>query len=217
MPVACALPIMMRTLLPVLTMLSVVAVPAVAGAQSHSWTPEVSVGAGLGHVFRWEDQTFGDRLNAGGGVAIALRSGWAFEWHADHTFGLEPRQAPCGLVNVTCVGSAHEGPTQMTVTSFNVRRYFGDGRVRPFLTGGLGVMWSRSSHSITRVQGSIATISEFATGDSGFGPDLGGGIRVRIARSWSAEAAVRWLDAPWLSRQNLAVTRLLVGASYAMR
>jgi opacity protein-like surface antigen len=208
---------MMRTRIPFLTVLVLAAVPEAAGAQSHSWTPEITLSAGLGHVFRWDDQTFGDRVNAGGAVAIAHRSGWAFEWHADRTFGLEPRQAPCGLVNVTCVGSAHEGPTNMTVMSLNARRYFGGGRVQPFLTGGLGVMWSRSLHSVTRVQGSIATISEFATSDRGFGPDLGGGLRIRIARSWSAEAAVRWLDAPWLSRQNLAVTRLSAGVTYAMR
>jgi opacity protein-like surface antigen len=208
---------MMRALIPLLTMLSMIVVPVAAGAQSRSWTPELSLSAGLGHVFRWEDQTFGDRLNAGGGVAIAHRSGWAFEWHADNTFGLEPPQAPCGLVNVTCIGTAHDGLTKMTVMSINVRRYFGDGRLQPYLTGGLGVMWSRSLHSLTQVRGPIATVTETASSDRGFGPDLGAGLRIKLASSWSVEAEVRWLDAPWRSRQNLAVTRLLVGATYAMR
>jgi len=193
------------------------AMPSLSSAQSASWTPEVSLSAGLGHVFRWEDETYGDRIAAGGGVAIAHRSGWAFEWHADRTFGLEAREAPCGLVNVMCVGVAHYGPTKMTVMSINVRRYFGDGRVQPYLTGGLGVMWSRSLHSVTQVLSRVATNTEFASSDRGFGPDLGAGLRFRVARSWSAEAEVRWLDAPWLSRQNLAVTRLLAGATYAIR
>jgi hypothetical protein len=52
---------------------------------------------------------------------------------------------------------------------------------------------------------------------AGFGPDLGAGVRLRVARSWSMETEVRWLDAPWLSRQNLAVTRLLAGVTYARR
>ena len=197
--------------------LAMAAVPSTALAQSSAWTPEVSLSAGLGHVFRWEDQAFGDRFNAGGAVAIVHRSGWAFEWHADNTFGLDAPEAPCGLVNVRCVGTAHDGPTKATVMSLSVRRYFGDGRLQPYLTGGLGVMWSRSLHSITHVQGPIAIVSEFVSNDRGFGPDVGAGLRVRIARSWSVEAEVRWLDAPWLSRENLAVTRMLVGATYVVR
>ena len=197
--------------------LSMMAVAPAAFAQSSSWTPEISLSAGLGHVFRWDDQSFGDRVNAGGGVAIVHRSGWAFEWHADNTFGLEPREAPCGLVTVTCVGIAHDGPAKVVVMSLNARRYFGGGRLQPFLTGGLGVMWSRSLHSITHVQGAVAIVSEFASSDRGFGPDVGAGLRIRFARSWSVEGEVRWLDAAWLSRQNLAVTRLLAGATYAIR
>ena len=193
------------------------AMSSTAFAQSASWTPEISLSAGVGHVFRWEDQAFGDRVNAGASVAVVHRSGWAFELHADNTFGLDPLEAPCGLVNVTCMGTAHYGPTRMTVMSINARRYFGDGRLQPYLTGGLGVMWSRSLHSVTHVQGPIAINSEFASSDRGFGPDLGAGLRMRIAPSWSVETEVRWLDAPWLSRQNLAVTRLLAGATYAIR
>ena len=208
---------MMRSTTRGLAALAMAAIPSVATAQSGSWTPEISLGAGLGHVFRWEDQTFGDRIAAGGGVAIVHISGWAFEWHVDSTFGLEPKQTPCGLVNVTCIGVAHDGPTSIAVMSMNVRRYFGDGRLQPYLTGGLGVMWSRSLHSVTQVRGVIATSTEFASNDRGFGPDLGAGLRFRIARSWSLEAEVRWLDAPWLSRQNLAVTRLLAAATYATR
>jgi opacity protein-like surface antigen len=204
----------MRTLITTIAVFALAAAPALAQA---SWTAEVSVAAGLGHVFRWEDQCFGDHVNAGGGVAIAHRSGWAIEWHADRTFGLEPRTVPCGVLNVTCVGIAHEGPTQMAVTSFGVRRYFGDTRFRPYLSGGLGVMWSRSMHSLTVVRGGVATMTEFESGDSGFGPDLGAGLRLQIAPSWSLDAEVRWLDAPWRSRQNLAVTRLLVVATYAVR
>ena len=203
--------------IPLLTAVAILSSASIATAQSPAWTPEISIAAGLGHVFRFEDQTFGDRANAGGSVAMVHRSGWAFELHADNTFGLAPKPAPCGLVNVTCVGVAHYGPTKMSVMSINVRRYFRSGRVRPYLTGGLGVMWSRSLHSMTTVSGSIATNTEFATSDRGFGPDLGAGVRLRMSPSWSVETEVRWLDAPWLSRQNLAVARLLAGATYAIR
>ena len=200
----------------ILVLAAVLRLASPASAQS-AWTAEISVAAGLGHVFRWEDQAFGDRFNAGGGIAIAHRSGWAFEWHADRTFGLEPREAPCGLVHIRCVGAAREGPSKMDVMSLSIRRYFGNGRLQPFLTGGLGVMRSRSFHSVTQIQGPMAMMSEFESRDTGFGPDLGAGLRFRIAPSWSLETEVRWLDAPWLSRQNLAVTRLLTGVTYALR
>jgi hypothetical protein len=205
----------MVTHIRLVAVLAIAALPSVAEAQSPAWTPEVSVSVGLGHVFRWEDQTYGDRFNAGGGAAVAHASGWAIEWHADRTFGLDPNPAPCGHVNVTCVGSARYGPTSMAVMSINVRYQFDGRRIRPYLVGGLGAMWSRSLHSTTWVRGSVATITESASSDRGFGPDLGAGLRIPIAPSWSMHTEVRWLEAPWLSRQNLAVTRLLAGATYA--
>jgi hypothetical protein len=193
-----------------------VVVPSVARAQSASWAPEVSIGAGLGHVFRWEDRSYGDRANAGVGLAIAHPTGWAFEVHADRTFGLDPSPAPCGIVNVTCVGVAREGPTSMTVASINARYHFTKHRLQPYLIGGLGLLWSRSLHSVTNVQGAIAVMTELESRDSGFGPELGAGLRLPVGRGWSVNGELRWLDAPWLSRQNLAITRVVANVTYAV-
>ena len=197
--------------------IGVILVPTIAHAQGRAWTPEISIGAGLGHVFRWEDRSYGDRTNAGAGVAIVHSSGWAFEVHADRTFGLDPSLAPCGVVNVTCVGVAHEGPTSMTVASINARYHFTKHRLQPYLIGGLGLLWSRSLHSLTQVQGAIAVITELHSRDSGFGPELGAGLRLPIGRGWSVNGELRWLDAPWLSRQNLAITRVVAHATYTVR
>lgn len=199
----------------VLSLLAVVGVPSIAWAQSGAWTPEIYIGGGLGHVFRWEDRTYGDRANAGGGVGIAHSSGWAFEVHGDWTFGLEPPLAPC-LVNVTCVGVGHDGPTSMTAASINARYHFNKRRLRPYLIGGLGVLWSRSLHSLTQTQGPIAIVTESQSSDRGFGPELGAGLRLPLARGWSLNGELRWLDAPWLSRQNLAITRITTHVTYAV-
>lgn len=193
------------------------AVPAVAAAQSPTpptWTPEVSVSGGLGHVFRWEDRTYGDQPDLGGAVTMVYRSKFAIDFGFDRAIGLKPPRAPCGLVNVACVGIAHDGPRSVAVTSITLQYRFAGTRVRPYLLGGVGVLWSKSLHSLTRVQGPIAVVTESASSDRGFGPDLGAGVHVSLGRHLAASPEIRWLDAPWLSRQNLAVTRLVVRVSY---
>ena len=67
--------------------LATLSLPTLGWAQDHQWTPEVSVGVGLGHVFRFDDETFGDRLNVGAAVAIAHRSGLVIELEVDRVFG----------------------------------------------------------------------------------------------------------------------------------
>jgi hypothetical protein len=104
----------------------------------------------------------------------------------------------------------------VAVASATLQYRFRKTRVQPYLLAGLGVMWSRSLHSETRVTGpSAAVITEHESRDRGFGPELGAGVRLNLGRHFAASPEVRWLDAPWLSRQNLAVTRLGVRASYA--
>jgi len=200
----------------VLAIVMVFVLPSFAWAQATGWSPEASVGAGRAHVFRWEDQTYGNPANVGGGFGIAHSSGWAIEVHGDRTFGLEPLPAPCGSVNVTCVGVARYGPTAISVASLNARYHFGGRRLELYLLGGLGILLSRSLHSITYVQGPIAVMTESQSSDHGFGPELGGGLRLPLARGWSLNGELRWLDAPWLSRQNLAATRVSAKLTYAV-
>jgi opacity protein-like surface antigen len=199
-----------------LAVVMVVALPSSVRAQARGWKPEVSLGAGIAHVFRWEDKTYGNPANVGGGFGIAHSSGWAIEVHGDRTFGLAPLQAPCGLVNVTCVGVAHYGPTVMSVASINARYQFNGRRLEPYLLGGLGILFSRSLHSMTHVSGPIAVMTETQSSDRGFGPELGAGVRLPVARGWSLNGELRWLDAPWLSRQNLATTRVNAHVTYTV-
>src|SRR5512145_3367131 len=70
--------------------------------------PAVFGAAGVAHVYRTEDQSFGTKLNIGGGLGIEWkRLGFDAEMH--RTLGLTPRAVPCAIGNVSCVGSAREG------------------------------------------------------------------------------------------------------------
>jgi len=194
--------------------ISTIALPALARAQGQ-WTPEVSASVGLGHVFRYSDETFGDELNAGGALAIAHRSGLVFEFEADRTFGLEPKPAPCGLVNNTCVGGGRYGPRDATVASFAVHYRFGGNRIQPFVFAGLGILWTTSLETITYTSTYPAVMVESESRDRGFGPDLGGGVRIVLSPHVAISPEIRWLDASLMSRENLAVTRLGVRTTYS--
>jgi opacity protein-like surface antigen len=187
---------------------------AAAAAQSPPWTPEVSIAAGTGYVFRYNDEGYGNHWNAGGGAALVHRSGFAIEFEADRTWGLDPRPTPCGVVGVTCIGAGRDGPTSATVTSIGMQYRLKGERIQPYFTAALGVLWTTSLSSITRVTGSVATITESESSDHGFGPDLGAGVRIAVTKNLAISPEIRWLDAPWLSRQNLAVTRLTIRSSY---
>lgn len=191
-----------------------IALAAPAAARAQTWTPEVSIAAGTGYVFRYDDEGYGHHWNAGGGAALVHRSGFAIEFEGDRTFGVEPKPVPCGIAGVTCVGSGRDGPTSATITSVGIQYRLKGERVRPYFTAALGVLWTTSVSSITRVTGSVATISETESSDRGFGPDLGAGVRIALTKGLAISPEIRWLDAPWLSRSNLAVTRLTVRTSY---
>jgi hypothetical protein len=205
---------MTRTRIALLT-ISTLSVPAIGWSQDRRWTPEVSASVGLGHVFRFDDEPFGDRVNAGAAVAIAHRSGVVIELDAERVFGLEPKGAPCGLVDTACVGSGRYGPRQASVASLAVHYRFKGKRVQPFLVAGVGMLSTTSLHTITYASTRPAVMVERESRDRGFGPDLGVGLRWKVSPHVAISPEVRWLDAPSLSRENLAITRLGVRAAYA--
>ena len=51
--------------------------------------------------------------------------------------------------------------------------------------------------------------------DRGFGPDLGAGLRIVLSPHVAISPEIRWLDASLMSRENLAITRLGIGATYS--
>jgi opacity protein-like surface antigen len=97
--------------------------------------------------------------------------------------------------------------TQAAGGSLNVQYLFHGTRLRPYLTAGVGALWSRSVWSRTRVRGSQAIQSERNVEDLGFGPDVGAGLRVPLTAKTSVAADIRWLEAGTTSPLNLSVAR----------
>ena len=187
---------------------------ALGWAQDKRWTPEISASVGLGHVFRFSDETFGDRPNAGAAVAIAHRSGLVVELAFDRVLGLEPKAAPCGLVDNTCIGDGRYGPRAATVTSLGMHYRFRSDRIQPYVFAGIGVLSTTSLHVITYASTKPAVMVSSESRDRGIGPDFGAGVRIRCSPRLAISPEIRWLDASALSPENLAVTRLGVRAAY---
>jgi hypothetical protein len=190
-----------------------------AQSSAPTWAPEVSGAIGIGHVFRFQDQAYGDEPNVSGSIVLRHRRGLAFEVEANRTLGLTADAAPCAVlidgVPVTCTGSAREGVLSATSLSFNVQYLFTGGRVQPYLLGGLGILRTRSVSSITSVRNGGAMQTEEESSATGIGPDIGGGLRFLFGRHFAVGPEVRWLEAASLSRHNLAVTRASVRAAYS--
>jgi hypothetical protein len=186
--------------------IGVILVPAISWAQpplTARFAKEISVSVGMGHVFVYEGDTLGNRLNIGGSLAIVHRSGVGVEFEVNRTLGFSPELARCAIEGTTCFGPARTGIWPPTIASLNFQYRFKARRVQPYVTAGLGVMWVRYPQT-------EADVTEI-----GFGPDLGAGLRLSISRALSLSPEIRWLDAPWRSGANLAVTRVVVRTAYS--
>ena len=152
--------------------------------------PAVFGAAGIANVFRTEDQSFGTKLNVGGGLGIEWkRLGLDVELH--RTLGLTPRTVQCAIGNVPCVGSAREGFLEAMMLSGNVSYFFGEQRVRPYVTGSVGVLWTESVNSLTVVSSTVATLSEFHERDTGLAIGVGFGVDVPLTPAFSLRPEFR--------------------------
>src|SRR5262245_266214 len=157
--------------------------------------------AGVANVYRTEDRGFGTELNVGAGLGIEWkRLGLDAEMH--RTLGLTPRAVQCGVVNVPCVGSAREGFLDATMLSANVGYFFGDARVRPYVTGSVGVLWTESISSLTIVSSTAAALSEFHESDTGLALGIGFGVDVPITPAFSLRPEFRTYSSVAMSRVN---------------
>lgn len=175
--------------------------------------PAVFGAAGVANVYRTEDQSFGTKLNVDAGLGIEWkRLGFDAEMH--RTLGLTPRAVLCAIGNVPCVGSAREGFLEATMLSGNVNYFFGGPRVRPYVTGSVGVLWTESVNSLTVVSSTVATLSEFHESDTALAVGVGFGVDVPLTPALSLRPEFRSYSSVAMSRVNLGLHRGAIGVRY---
>jgi hypothetical protein len=175
--------------------------------------PAVFAAAGVANLYRTEDQSFGTESNVGAGLGIEWkRLGLDAELH--RTLGLMPRSVQCAIPNVPCVGAAREGFLEATMLSGNVSYFFGGRRVRSYVTGSVGILWTESVNSLTIVSSATATLSEFHESDTGLAIGVGFGVDVPLTRAFSLRPEFRTYSSVAMSRVNLGLHRGAVAARY---
>jgi opacity protein-like surface antigen len=187
--------------------------PLAAEAQmtmNPTWQPEAGGSLAWGHTVRFGDQTFGDTPNLGLTLSARHETGLGFEVEVNKTFGLTPEPVPCSGV-VPCTGEAVSGVRTTLITSGNVLYYFSGNRVRPYVIGGIGVMWTDWAYSITMARGHVDEIMQRDERDTGMVISFGGGLRIHLAENLSVRTELRVYDSSALSRSNLTLVRTSVG------
>jgi len=175
--------------------------------------PAVFGAAGVANVYRTEDRSFGTELNVGAGLGIEWkRLGLDAEIH--RTLGLTPREVQCAIGNVPCVGSAREGFLKATMLAANISYFFGRARVRPYVTGSVGVLWTESVNSLTIASSTAATLSEFRERDTGLALGVGFGVDVPLTPALSLRPEFRTYSSVAMSRVNLGMHRGAIGVRY---
>ncbi|HET7219122.1 MAG TPA: outer membrane beta-barrel protein [Vicinamibacterales bacterium] len=185
----------------------------VQSAAAQDVRPGVFGAVGIANVRRAEDRSFGTELNAGGGAGIEWKR-LGLDAEAHKTIGLTPRAAQCGVVNVPCTGSAREGFSEATMLTGNVSYFFGSGRVRPYVTGSVGVLWTTSVNSIVVATSTLATLSEFEQHNAGLALGIGAGVDIPVTGSLSIRPEFRTYSSVAMSSVNLDIHRLVVAMRY---
>ncbi len=178
-----------------------------AVVHSQPLTREVFVAIADGHLFRFGDNPVGSGPNLGTGIGLRHRSGLGFDVELNRTLGLSAKPAPCGIVNIRCEGSAKEGVSGATIFSVNMRYEFTRARIRPYLTAGVGALWSEGFSSTLSVSEGRAIFREEQWHDTGFAVNFGGGVRIGLSHSLSLQPELRVYNATALSRANLSIFR----------
>ena len=193
-------------------LLGLVVIGDAANVAAQELKPAVFGAVGVANLYRAEDRSFGTELNVGGGVGIEWgRLGLDVDAHRTR---LTPLTFQCGLVSVPCVGSAREGFEEATMLSGNISYFFGRSRVRPYLTGSVGVLWTEGVNSLTVVTSTGAALSEFRQRDTGLALGVGFGVDVPLTPQLSLRPEFRTYSSTAMSRVNLGLHRGTIGVRY---
>ena len=110
--------------------------------------------------------------------------------------------------------AAREGFEEATMLTGNVSYFFGQSRVRPYVTGSVGLLWTEGVHSLTVASGTGATLSEFRESNTGLALGVGFGVDVPLTRALSLRPEFRSYSSVAMSQVNLGLNRGAIGIRY---
>jgi opacity protein-like surface antigen len=205
--------------------------PSLAAAQSAesknkepSWNArprfEIVISVAMSHIFRFEDEGFGNHRNFGIGIDVPIWHKLRIGADINRTFGFEPTPANCGSIlfnqdqPMPCTGFAREGVSSATAGSITASYFFGEGRVQPYLVGGLSILNAKEFRSTSIVHPEVVEFGETETSSTGIGPTFGAGLRISVNRHISIRPEARFADGTARSTLNLSQWRISIGAAY---
>ena len=181
-----------------------------ANAQAQELRPVLYGTVGFSNVYRAEDRNFGTAVDAGGGVGIEWkRLGIDGDFFRGGERGLE---AVSCAVSVPCSGTATSGVVSLTMASASVSYALSSSRVRPYLVGSIGAIWSTMVDGRIDVAGGAATLTEFESRDTGLTIGIGFGVDIPLTDALSIRPEFRTYTGSALSSANLGVHRGRLGS-----
>ncbi|MBP1624045.1 MAG: hypothetical protein H6Q07_2065 [Acidobacteria bacterium] len=205
--------------------------PAFAAAQASStekqepsWNArprfEITSSVSATRVFRVLGSNFGTHPNFGVGMEVAVWKKLRIGAEINHTFDISPSPARCGSIlnssgqPLPCIGTARTGVSSITAGSFTGAYYFGEGRIQPYLVGGLSLLSAKEYRSVSSVLPDAVELKEYELSSTGWGLTVGAGLRASVSRHISIRPEIRFSDGTALSRLNLSQSRMSVGVAY---
>ena len=205
--------------------------PAFAAAQStppenhkQSWNArpklEITASVAAARVFRFLGSNFGTHPNFGVGVEIPVWNKLRLGAEINRTFALIPDPARCGFIlnssgqPLPCIGTARSGVSSTTAGSFTGAYFFGEGRMQPYLIGGMSVISAKMLGATHVVHNDYVEILENEVRSTGVGMTFGAGLRAPVNRHISIRPEIRFSDGTALSCLNLSQWRLSIGVAY---
>jgi opacity protein-like surface antigen len=190
-----------------------------------TWTSrphfEIVASVAVGHVFRFEDQGFGNHFNFGVGAEVPVWRKLRIGGEINKTFGFSPSSVKCGSILISpdqpypCVGAARQGVRSATAGSITASYFFGEGRIQPYLLGGISIIRASEYQATSIVHQDFVEFRENELRSTGIGPAFGAGLRASLNRHLSIRPEIRFSDGTAISSLNLSQWRISLGAAYA--
>jgi hypothetical protein len=177
---------------------------------------DLTASIAVGRVSRAEDRSFGTAFTPGAGIERRPVSRLGLGVEVSRVGGLDPIPLACGApAGVSCTGGAREGVLDVTLLSGTAAWYIvSRGAIRPYVTGGVGVVRSRSLASVTYASPAGWTLQEREESDTGMGLTAGAGIRFLVGNHVVIRPEWHLYDGSIRGRANLSVMRTSVSVGY---